>query len=90
MEKNFDDNKNHSRSIIDYLIIVWFGLMGADRIDLFGGDGYFIFTPFLFLSLILVFFLFNWSSFSDIISGKHDAYHKQRIEINKLFNKFDD
>ena len=36
------------------LLATWIALIGADRIDLLGGDGPFIFTPFLLLTPIVI------------------------------------
>jgi hypothetical protein len=36
------------------LYILWFAFLGADRIDLFGGQVNFIVTPFLILSLLII------------------------------------
>jgi hypothetical protein len=38
----------------DVLLVLWLATLGADRIDLLGGSGPFIFTPFLLLTPIVL------------------------------------
>lgn len=38
----------------DFLLTLWIALIGADRIDLLGGNGPFVFTPYLLLTPIVV------------------------------------
>jgi len=40
--------------VSDAILALWFALIGADRVDLFGGNGPFILTPFLALTPIVV------------------------------------
>jgi len=37
-------------TVSTYLLVAWIALLGADRIDLLGGDGLFLLTPFLILT----------------------------------------
>lgn len=38
----------------EWLLIIWIALLGTDRIDLFGGTGWFVLTPFLLLTPLVL------------------------------------
>jgi hypothetical protein len=48
------DRKIVLDNVKNALLVIWIALIGADRIDLFGGGGAFILTPFLVLSPIVI------------------------------------
>src|SRR5215471_15751570 len=48
------DDGPHDASVSDWLVSLWIMLIGADRIDLLGGRGAFVLTPYLALTPIVV------------------------------------
>jgi hypothetical protein len=48
------DDGPHDASVSDWLLSLWITLIGADRIDLLGGRGAFVLTPYLALTPIVV------------------------------------